>query len=453
MVARGGRWLVFAVGIPCFLSAADWHVDNMAGRDDNDGRHPSSAFASILRALEACAPGDSIVLARSGKPYHEGLVLSRTGGTPGTPLVIQGNGAVLSGFGPLPSNEWQMKSPGLWWHPMPVPHRRSAYLRFDGQRIAKSASSSGLEPRAYVWDESGVLLRLPPDESPAGLKIDGTLIANGVSLYDASFIRVENLVAEGFANDGFNVHGDCQGIVFQTIEARDNGDDGFSVHEDGSTVVFNGWFHGNDYGIQDVHAARSSYFGVLVENNRVNGAEFLGGVHVLTDAVVRNNGGAQIKAGPYKAGHIGLSNANLSTTGILALKNVLCEGGRVSLEAESGSQVAAVNCAFSGAAAGILGHPGSKCHITATTVSDCVDLEMDLDAASVELDNNVYTPGRFRWRQKRFEPAEWEAFRDATGQDKASRLGPASEPGADSLTKPQLQPGLTGAPFRYQPFR
>ena len=94
----------------------------------------------------------------------------------------------------------------------------------------------------------------------------------GFATASASYIVCRNLVCECFANDGFNMHGDCRGIYLENVVARYNGDDGISIHETGGLVVRGAHVHHNTFGLQDVNAARSFYNGVLAEHNPLDGA-------------------------------------------------------------------------------------------------------------------------------------------------------------------------------------
>jgi hypothetical protein len=447
--------LLLAFAAPLAAAAATWHVNNAAGDDARDGRSPATAFATLRKGVASCSAGDRLVLANTGQPYLESLEFRGRGGTPARPLMVEGNGAVLSGFRPVPADAWQKRGPDAWFFPHPRPPMRP-YLRIDGQRVEPQRKPDALAPGQYCWTEDGVLFRPEAGKTPAEHRIEGTFLTNGVTIEGAGHILCQDLVAEGFSNDGFNVHGDCQGIECRNIEARHNGDDGFSIHEDVSAVVRNGWFHHNDYGIQDVHAGRSSYFGVLAEDNRVAGVEFHGGLHLLVDAVVRRNAGPQVKVTHSPAAHIGLSPSHLGAVGLSVLKNVLAFGGKVALAVDGKGSVSASNCVFRDAETGVEVSAEATCHLTACVVDGCRDLELSTLSPRVELDHNLYHPGRFSWQKQRFEPAQWDAFRQATGQDKQSLLaqptfsadGQLQAPSPVPPPKaPQLRPGLASPAF------
>jgi len=453
------RWL------SCFWLAAlaasafgeTWYVNNKTGRNTNHGKTETTAFATIGKALSACKTSDKLVLANTGVAYRESIRLAGLGGTPAKPFVIEGNGAVISGFKALAPEKWQAKENGTWFYEHKRPPMRP-YLRLDGKRVQPQRKPDTLKPGQYCWAKEGIHFRPEEGKTPRDYDIVGTFYSSGLQISNASYIRCTNLIAEGFPNDGFNVHGECQGIHCENIEGRYNGDDGFSIHEDISAVVYNGWFHHNDYGIQDVNAGRSIYFGILAENNRRSGVEFHGGLHMLVDAVVRDNAGVQVKVAASQANHIGFSKTSLAVTGLSVLKNVAATGGQVALDVQPRGSVFASNCLFREAVRGVSVGPEASCHLTACVIYGCEEAEMATSSKNVELVNNLYHPGRFIWLKKRFDPSRWEAYRKATGQDEGSRLvepvfmGDGSlrlKPGEARAARPQLQPGLTRRAYEW----
>jgi len=87
--------------------ATTWYVDNRTGDDGNDGSTATTAFGTIARALKAAGTSDTISLANTGVAYREPIVLTRRGGTPAQPMVIEGNGATISGLRVIAPERWQ----------------------------------------------------------------------------------------------------------------------------------------------------------------------------------------------------------------------------------------------------------------------------------------------------------------------------------------------------------
>lgn len=199
------------------------YVDPEAGDDANDGRAPEHALHTLARAVSLLRAGDVLEL-KPGATFRESLVFSASGGTPERPIVVHGNGAVLTGRG------WK-----------------------------------------------------------------GPSFHSGVAICRSDYITVENLIAEHFRNDGFNVHGACRGLVFRNIVGRYNSDDGFSIHDQVMANVYGGTFYGNDYGIEDIGKSQSSYCGVSAVSNRVCGISLVGGARIIRESAACGNGKAEVE--------------------------------------------------------------------------------------------------------------------------------------------------------------
>ena len=290
-------WRLWFLGI--VLSAASpglgatHYVNNRSGDDANDGLSPAKALATIARAIQGAKTSDTISLAKTGTAYREPIPLVRLGGTPAQPLVIEGNGATISGLRQLPPERWT-KAGEVYEIAGPKPYG-FPYLVVDGQRVPPAAEPDKLPPGGWSWtadakDRRNGILRFRPaaGRTLADYKLEATLEVSGLCVSSASYIVVRNLISEGHSNDGFNIHGDCRGIYCENIEARLNGDDGFSIHEAIEAVVRNGHFHHNGSGIEDVNLSRSLYSGIRVHDNTRLGVLFIGAFHSAVDAVGHN---------------------------------------------------------------------------------------------------------------------------------------------------------------------
>ena len=307
-------------------------------------------------------------------------------------------------------------------------------------RLAMARSVEALKQGTYFGTPEGAWVRPPEGLARERAAYRYTALASGVQIVNASYITVRNLTCEGFHNDGFNVHGECQGIFCEGIVGRFNGDDGFSIHEDISAVVRNGRFHNNLYGIQDVNASRSAYFGVQTDHNAVCGISMHGGIHLVVDALSRDNP-VQVAVTSGNAKHIGLSASNVGCVGLTLLKNVVALGGKAALQVTGKGRVVAGNCVFGQAETGVTVTGEALCHLTHSVVFGCQTAEISLQSPNVEMDGNVYHPGRFVWGKQTFAASQWDAFRKATGQDKASRL---LNPTFDRDGSWRLEPKVTG---------
>ena len=432
-------WLVLSSG----AFARTWYVNHQSGCDENDGTAREEAFQTIARAVKAAGTSDTISLANTGVPYREPLILSRLGGTPASPLVIEGNGAVISGLRPISSERWvrrgdvyEISGPHPYGFPM---------LIVDGQRTLP-VDARALEPRQWAWtrdaDKSGSgTLRFRPEEGKelSAYRLEGTFEASGLRVQSSSYIVVKNLISEFHSNDGFNVHGECRSCVFENIEGRFNGDDGFSIHESIEAVVRNGHFHHNGSGIEDVNLSRSFYSGIRVHDNRNLGILFIGAFHSAVDAVVYDNP-TNFRFTPGITRHLAGGEFSPIQDTSVYLQNVISHGGGFGVYAGAKARVMIVNSIFAGSKIGIHADKGSRIHLTKSVVADCEELELQCNSKNFFGDVNVYFPGRYEVDGKHYEPEQWADFKRAVGHhEDARQQDPALDShwriGTASLTK------------------
>lgn len=452
-----GRWLaVFATLLLPWLTPLSGKtiiVDQQTGDDARDGSSPPQSVKTLARAVALCAPGDVLSVVPGATPYFEALEFGPRGGLPGRPIVVEGNGAVLSGLLPIPPEQWQDRGDGLWF--FPTTFRHGSLVPFlvlpDGTRIPAAAKAAAIAPGQAFWDAQGILYRSDADRRPGDLGLRGALRAAGVALAGTCHLTVRNLTCEYFANDGFNVHGSCQGLFFENIVARHNGDDGFSVHEDVGVTVHAGWFHDNTYGIQDVNLSRSQYVGVRVENNRAHGVHFNGGTHSVSDALIRDNAMDQFRVDRDPARHMGVAEDNPFCAGTAYLHNTVILGGRTGITVTRDSRVAVTSCFIAGAQTGILALPEAILHVNGSVVADCGVREVHSESALCRFNGNAYWPGRCRWLTELHGPDQFAAYQEASGQDAATVLAqPAFLGKGFRLSAPQMTwqerltvPGIT----------
>ena len=95
------------------IAAPTLYVDNQKGCDSNDGSR-EKPLSSIERACALVKTGGRIEVVNTGVPYSlpyggpgkaRGLRLL-SGGTAESPLIVEGNGAVVSGLAVIPANAW-----------------------------------------------------------------------------------------------------------------------------------------------------------------------------------------------------------------------------------------------------------------------------------------------------------------------------------------------------------
>ena len=369
--------LVFAmVGWGLVACATTYYADNKTGDDANDGLSAEKAFRTLAAAVVRLKLGDVLEIS-PGRIYYESLNIV-TSGTPEKPVTVHGNGAVISGLGPVPDSSWKDCGDGLWHSPNTFQRGalRPRVLDAAGRMISvvcgtpKSVPPEKLKPGESIWNGEGIYLRLPAGQTPVGMGLQGFYRATGVTIAKRNYIVVEDIVAEHFANDGVNVHGCCHGLVFRNITTRWNGDDGFSIHEDVMANVYGLTTHHNDYGIQDVNASQSFFCGVNAFSNRLCGVDFHGGMRILRDATVYGNGGGQIRVYAGTAQHLGFAATNPMCRARAYIRNVKVSGGAgEALLVGAGADACAVECGFSGTDVGL--KVQGELHFLKSTVEGC----------------------------------------------------------------------------------
>lgn len=292
-------FLCFCALTSC-LTAADIHV----GKD----------VPTIQAAIRAAQPGDTIHL--EPRVYYDYAGFSMKRGEPGRPITLDGHGATLEGSDPVDPAKWREVAPGLFANDDLMPGLSDAILGrwfflFEGRMQHMGRTSKGkqtpLKKPAELEAGEWTFVRDPSRESPSSKTIFGTFYLKlhpGRQLADAkvfapvrsagvqlsgqnAHLVIKNLTATHPYNDGFNIHGHCEDVLFENIRAIECGDDGISAHETAEYRVEGFVSIGNSTGICDTVSAKTSY-------NRVFIADCLGydlffldnGRYRLTNAVI-----------------------------------------------------------------------------------------------------------------------------------------------------------------------
>jgi len=375
--------------VPSVALGATYYVDNRVGNDSHDGRTPETSVATIARAVALSATSDTIVLHNTGTVYREAMTLGRRGGTPEKPFVVEGGGAVLSGLRIIEPNEWKNVSDDVHFFPVKECPYGNAYLANHGGRLPAVRAVDALGREEFFWDrEAGIYFRCGEGKTPADYALGATLLGSGFSTAGASYVTCRNLVCEHFANDGFNMHGDCRGICLENVVARHNG--------------------------------------VVAEHNLV-GASFCGGFHSLVDCLIQYNTNDQIDLATAFPKHlIGAEHNPICRTTLFAQNVVLrAAGNRTGLRVRSDAEAVVEHSVITGSKEGVTVDEGGVCHLTTSVVADC-PCSIASESADVFRDYNVYDPGEMKWLGAAYGPERWDAFRERAQHDEHSRIGPVT---------------------------
>jgi parallel beta-helix repeat protein len=435
---------LFVLMMTASVNAATIHVNNVAGRDDADGQSSQAAVATFKRAVDLLHPGDTLDIANTGVPYRERLLITREIGTPDHPLIVEGNQSVLTGMVQLTAEKWQALADGVFAYPV---GKMSSNLRpmmmAEGVLVDAVKTPEELTVGTCCWQEGQLLYKPQNKQQLQTGDLQASLIDSGVAIQNSSYITVRNLISEYHPNDGFNFHANVRGIILENVIGRYNGDDGCSIHEDGQLFVRNAWFHHNRYGIEDINASSSTYQHVLCEDNEV-GVHFAGGIHQLTDSILRNNQTHQLRISRGQPSqYLGEDDAPFVFDSQCVARNVQLQGGQHGLTMFRRAKVFFINGMIQDSEIGIMQMDESNLTLYQSVVHNCSQTLIKLVNAAFSGDRNMYSEGRLLRDNKALDLPTW---REQTGADTHTlRAEPVLVPGKPML-KSQPTDGITIGP-------
>lgn len=277
---------------------------------DRRGQTPG-AYTTITHAASAVQPGDTIELVAGSGPYRETVEVKKLG-TSAAPIVIEGNGELVTGFNNF---QFSFNSAAAQWEytlPPALPNTSGGVsnsfrhlVTYQGKRLLISRATGTFTSDLATLSADGLTLILGNASPTSGWEIGTRLNAIRVSVSNTApepiklFHIYRNLRASGAQNDGFNLDGNGTEIRFENIEAFHNFDDGFSAHGSIHCSINGGRFWGNDNGLYN-----QSKTSLAVDVNHVQAYANLGvgismraGSNRLTNSQAWDNGVANISLG------------------------------------------------------------------------------------------------------------------------------------------------------------
>lgn len=238
--------------------ARDIFVNNQTGIETLDGSAPEISgvgvgpVRSIRRALLMAELGDTIVLANTGVPYYEMIVLNGRdhSGYDRLQFTIEGNGATISGVHAIPRDRWRYVGGMLWRF---EPRRKGfAVLVRKGravprvERPSEFAELHDLPAQHWTtWTDGTIYYKATPLEYPSEVDFACAQESVGLSLYRVRNVRIANLTFRHFRVDGINAFDGCENVVLENITSRENGRRGLSVLGDSQCRLNNCRFEAN----------------------------------------------------------------------------------------------------------------------------------------------------------------------------------------------------------------
>ena len=296
------------------LNAATYYVDNVKGNDNNDGSK-ERPVASIEKGLSLLKQSDRLeVMPNNGKPYRRPYpgIYGKTygvnvGGTVDNPMVINGNGAVISGLSVIPENVWQKTADGLYKMPFwPMSNMYRNYKKQDywlpeakiffvnGKRETNCLSMAELKktPNAFWWSrkEKSLYYNPPAGKSIKDVKIELPSNSGFYVLADHVIVKNFNMILS--FNDGFDSNKSPKNVVYKNCVAVDNCGQAFSCHHTG-VVYYEDCVAVRcaSSGACDVHYSNSNYNRCVFINNVFEAGVFAAqfSAHTYSNCLIAGN--------------------------------------------------------------------------------------------------------------------------------------------------------------------
>ncbi len=244
-----------------------------------------AAYASLKEAAAACRSGDIIRIAKGSGPYREALEIT-TSGKAGAPIIVEGNGELVTGFEPLTGFRKEGDT-----YVCKIPVEYPYVLTYQGKRLRQDAQTEQFTQYAMLSEDKQSITLLP-GVSPEGWEVSTRTYV--VKVWNVSHHIYRNLRASGAQNDAFNLHGAGDSLVFEDIEGFHSLDEGFSAHDDIHCEISGGSFYGNDNGLVNIGHSAMTASNLEIYDNLGWGLFLLECSAVLDQVSVRGNGLAQI---------------------------------------------------------------------------------------------------------------------------------------------------------------
>ncbi|AWO00344.1 hypothetical protein DLD77_00790 [Chitinophaga alhagiae] len=272
--------------LPGSVWAQHIYVHPGKGNDAGNGSSPQQAVQSLQRAVSLAVPGTVIHLMPTETAWHDFLFFHDRSGTPGKPIIVEGNGVRLSGSVPVNPQEWEHLGNGLYRNDTLFRQLRANmdivrryFFLFDGKmermgRCLKGHNEPFRDPAelkpfewTFVQAEGAFYLKTDPARTLQELDIKIPVRPTGVQFSGKVHdVIVRNIKCENFYNDGFGITGQVHRVRFEQIQAWYNGDDGISAHADCAFHVEGFISAGNGTGICDTGNSFTTYNNVLIRD-------------------------------------------------------------------------------------------------------------------------------------------------------------------------------------------
>jgi hypothetical protein len=280
------------------VAAKEIYVNNQAGSDQNAGTS-EAPLRSARRAVTMAGAGDVIHLLPDRAVYREMITLADK-----RDLTIEGHNCVLSGADPLPSDpaQWEKVGEGLHRIKRPRTTGDRHILVIDGKGVTMGRTPftmrekplrdqfpkpEDLKEGQFAWQAidstSGWLyVKGPLDKLEWSVRVQGVYTEKEV--HD---VTIRDLHTRHVLNDGYNIHGNTQGLRLFNVSGNECFDNGISPHGACSFTVENGEFAKNSVAIGLDFLTETRFVRCRIEGSVHQEAMIIGGRHVFENCQIR----------------------------------------------------------------------------------------------------------------------------------------------------------------------
>jgi hypothetical protein len=308
-------------------TAREIYVDSQTGNDQHAGT-ANAPLRSARRGVMMAAAGDTIHLLPERAIYREMITLADK-----RDLTIEGHDCIVSGADPLPFDPaaWEKVGEGLHRIRLKRTTQDRHILVIDGKGVTMGRTKYQINSLAGIQRRDGFeafqkALRAqypkleeladgqfawePLDASSGWLYVKGPLeklewAVRTQGIYtdrEVHNITIRNLHARHALNDGYNIHGNAQGLRLLNVTAHECFDNGISPHGACSFTVQDSHFlrnemaAGNDF-LTETHFLRCTLADSVQEELMI-----IGGRHVFEDCTIRAGGPVAVRLGISRPG-------------------------------------------------------------------------------------------------------------------------------------------------------
>jgi hypothetical protein len=222
-------------------AARDIFVNNRSGDDRFTGREQvvqaggNGPVRTIEKALRLAQRGDRIQIVNTGQPYQESLSLmgSRHSGFDSQPFVLAGNGAILDGSAPVPSNAWEhFRGAVFRFQPPRVEYQQLFLNHRPASRVAvrsMDVEPPKLDARQWCLHQGYIYFAVEPQKLPSDYPLTFAAKPAGITLVAVQNVVIQDLVVQGFQLDGISALNSAQMVRLLRVTCRGNGRSGVTV--------------------------------------------------------------------------------------------------------------------------------------------------------------------------------------------------------------------------------